>query len=140
MERKTTQFILWLLITCGGLVSCEQAKDAVIEGLLQKEAKSFNKTGGKMIDQLTRLDSLSVQPGRWLLYHYTVTEYDNTDVDSAVLKRKIKPLARKVIAGNKELELLRKNEVSFKYIYYDKNHEYWFSLDITPSDYKPKGK
>lgn len=133
--KKTTAL---LFLAAGTLMwqSCKQAKDSFIEGMLQKQAEEFNKTGGKMVDQETRLDSLGVKPGKCLVYYYTSLNYAKGDLDSIALKKNLRPAIRKTIATKSELATLRKQEVSFEYTYYDKNGQYWFSVPIKPKDYQ----
>ncbi len=129
-----------LLLAAAALLgqSCKQAKDSFIEGVLEKEAREFNKTGGKMVDKETRLDSLGVKPGKCLVYYYTSLNYAKGDLDSIALKKNLRPTIRKAIATREDMATLRQQEVSFEYTYYDKNGQYWFVIPIRPKDYQKK--
>lgn len=138
MKKVIAIIIALAYIFCGA--SCKQAKDAFIEGALKKEVEKFNQGGSKMVDKDTRLDSLSVMPGKCLVYHYTTVTYTRDDLDSNALKKIMRPSIRKTIMEEKDMATLRNNEVTFRYTYYDKEGNYWFAITIRPKDYKAKEK
>jgi hypothetical protein len=119
-------------------MSCQQTKDSIIETALKKEAAKFNKTGGKMIDDETRMDSVAVTKGKVVNYYYTLIKDLKGDLDTTALKKAMRPQIKKTLSTNEELKIARKNKVSFKYHYYDKNGEYAFRMGFIAKDYIAK--
>jgi hypothetical protein len=123
---------------CILLFSCKQAGDAVVETLLRNQTEAFNKTGGKMLDAQTRMDSIGVRSGRQLVYYYTLVHYTKQDLDTNVVKQKLISTIKDAVINNTDLKDLRDKNVDFLYLYNDKRGKYFFSINVKPTDYIKK--
>ena len=123
---------LSLIISIGHFSSC--SKGAVVDKLVAKTAVEANKLCPMAIDSETRLDSIT-HPAKYTLgYFFTLLnmEKDSLTLDLEVLENN---LVQSIKAPNKELELLRKSNVFFRYVYFDKNGDLAFKIEITPEMY-----
>ncbi len=118
--------------------SCQQTKDSIIETALKEEARKFNQTGGRMLDEDIRVDSMAVAKGKVVTYYYTLVNYEKKDLDTNFVKKRLRPEMGRRLSTNKELKLARENKVTFRYYYYDKNGQYTFRLSFVPKDYIAK--
>lgn len=131
--KKHLYFIAFLL--CLVTLGCTSN-----EGQLKKYVEEANKTGPGMIDETTRLDSLSVQPGLKLVLHHTIVGFsgDLTPEQIEMLKfeQKVQSLNAIITSNDKEIKRLLNAGVTFCIEYRDMNGNFILDVDITPEDYK----
>jgi hypothetical protein len=133
--KKNIVFLLFFY--CLFQCACKDAGNAIVETLLRREADAFNKKGGKMVDDITRLDRIDVKAGRRLIYHYTIIKYSAEELDTNVVKKRMVPQILELVR-KPALKYLRERDVIFCYSYYDKKGKYFFDIDVTPADYNKK--
>lgn len=117
------------------LASCS-AKDTVIKALLDKTANDLNKTCPMMVDSETRLDNVTVLPGKVFQYNYTIVNYVKDSLDPVALQASLQPNMLNQIKTNPDLKLFRDNEVTLAYNYVDKNGIFLLKMNFGPKDYK----
>ncbi|MCL2649445.1 MAG: hypothetical protein FWD60_00280 [Candidatus Azobacteroides sp.] len=122
---------LSLIISISYFSSC--SKGAIVDKLVEKMATEVNKQCPMAVDSETRLDSVTHPAQHTLAYFYTLLniEKDSLTFDQKVLDENL----TQAVKANKQLEALRKLNVSFRYVYFDKNSDPAFKIEITPEMY-----
>ncbi len=84
----------------------ETTVEETIESLLRNlELEVINLNNGlpKIIDDDTRVDSISVEPGPRLLTKYTYTTFSTEEFDMEVFNKRVKKIIKKSICDNDEI-------------------------------------
>lgn len=84
----------------------ETSKEETIEALLRNlELEVINLNSGlpKTIDEDTRVDSISVEPGPRLLTKYTYTTFSTEEFDMEIFNKRVKKIIKKSICDNDEI-------------------------------------
>ena len=79
--------------------SQQEVEAKLVEGFT-KTANQYNQRLPMMVDQDTRLDKVTVEPGPRAVYHHTFPKYTSRDIDANWLQTKLRPeVMRKVCAS-----------------------------------------
>lgn len=84
----------------------EAAKEDTIESLLRQlelEVINLNSSLPKIIDEDTRVDNISIEPGPRLLTKYTYTNFSTDEFDSELFDKKVSNIIKKSICNNDEI-------------------------------------
>lgn len=123
----------------GLLILCKKTPSNEIANELKETADSINKVTPQEINERVRLDFASVDDEKTIHYHYTLTLDDPKNMDAAYYENS-KPLLKKemieLIKTSPDLADLRKQMVTFKYSYQDRNKKPLLELVIAPKDYQ----
>jgi hypothetical protein len=103
--------------------------------VLAKTAEELNKTCPTMVDADTRLDSAIALPGNMLQYNYTFISLLKDSLDAELLSYSLKPAMINNARKNPDLELFRKNNVTFLYNFKDKEGNHVMKVKVSPQDY-----
>ena len=95
-------------------VSEEETKDTLIRNL-ELEVINLNNSLPKIIDDDTRVDSISVEPGPRLVTKYTYTSFSTEEFDSEIFNKKVKKNIKKGICDNDEI--LKRMKLGLVYSY-----------------------
>ncbi len=95
-------------------ISEEETKDTLIRNL---EIEVINLSNGlpKVIDEDTRVDSISVEPGPRLVTKYTYTSFSTEEFDGDIFNKKVKRNIKKGICENDEV--LKRMKLGLIYSY-----------------------
>jgi len=122
-----------------GLTSCK--KEDSVDRELKEAAANMNKMTPQNLGEGVRLDSVSAAEGKTLKYSYTLTN----DVKDDLLPEEIedyKAAARdealKSIKNSPDMKNFRDNNITLKYVYYDKNGKQTTDFSVSPADYNEK--
>lgn len=125
-----------LLSLVAALYSCKN--DDSVDKELKEAAVSMNNMAPQTLSDGIRLDSVSA--GHLSLkYNYTLTEDVKENVSEADIKsfkEMAKDEVRKSLQTSSEMEELKKHQVKFNYVYYDKNGKLTTDFSVTPEEYK----
>lgn len=130
--RKLVLLCLGCLLWFCGCTSGEQENR---EELL-RSATAINEKCPKMLDSETRLDGLGVKEPNTLVYNYTLVNLVADHVDTVQFYRALWPGVISHIRVSPELKKIREANTSIEYAYRDKNNRLFYTLRISPSDYK----
>jgi len=125
-----------VLVTAIGLAMGEKAENNDFEKALFEAASQMNKNLPMMIDSETRLDSTMASPGKIFIYSYTVVNYTIAELDVEAFTNAMRPNLVNHTKTSKDMESFRKNKVTLKYNYRDKNGREIAQITITPNDYR----
>jgi hypothetical protein len=103
--------------------------------VLVKTADELNKNCPMMTDDDTRLDSAVALPGNILQYNYTFINLLKDSLDPELLGYSLKPAMISNARKNPDLELFRKNNVTFLYNFKDKEGNHIMKVRVSPEDY-----
>ncbi len=107
-----------------------------VEEQLASAAADLNKGCPYAIDEETRMDSISIGPGRTITYHEAIVNHAMETLDVPHVQETIRPSIVKNVKTNPGMESLRKLRVTFVYTYVDKNGRRLFDLSVTPTEYQ----
>ncbi|RKT00823.1 hypothetical protein [Chryseobacterium defluvii] len=119
--------------------SCKKEKTVDME--LKEAAASMNKLTPQTLNDMIRLDSVSSEPDKIFKYNYTLLGDVKENVSEEQIndfKKEAKQEAINAIKTSEDLKEFRDNDVTLKYIYYDKNGKRTADFTVTPSEYKSK--
>lgn len=105
----------------GSVVGKSVAQDGSIEKSLQKTADGINAKGPRMIDDATRMDGVTVGPGRIFTYHHTMVKFLLKDVDMAVFEGQHTNDTRARICATQGVRPMLANGVTIVYAYKTKD-------------------
>jgi hypothetical protein len=80
----------------------EETKESLMR-ILELEVLNLNNGLPKTIDEDTRVDSISVEPGPRLLTKYTYTTFSTEDFDMEVFNKRVKKIIKKSICDNDQI-------------------------------------
>lgn len=135
---KTILYVAVLSLSLFGMVACGTSGEA-IDAELKKTCQELNKDMPMMIDEYTRLDSMSSTPGRIANYHYSLVQHDVdfvTPEDISTFDAQMKEELISNIKNNPDMDTFRKHDVILKYYYNDGNGKYFSMVEILPEEYK----
>jgi hypothetical protein len=103
--------------------------------MLIENARVANKSMPKMLDSITRLDSISVDE-TILKYHHTLIniEKNNSDMDFDLIKSTMTKKSQDNLDTNPIMKEYRENNVYLQYIFNDKNQKEVFEYTVRHQD------
>ncbi len=107
---------------------------------LKFAAAGINKTCPKMIDNQTRLDSVTVRPHKEMVYHYTLIKIIKNRFDVDAFEGYMKPIMQNQIRTNEGLKTYRDNKAVMTYDYKDKDGKPLVEMVFTSETYKEEAK
>lgn len=96
-----------------------QAKQ--LDDVLVKMCETMNKRMPETIDQDTRLDRVSAEPGPHFSYHYTLVAANSTDVDKASFANMIKVRVEGKLCDSTQVRSFFNHGISVSYMYRGKD-------------------
>lgn len=121
------------------LASC--SKEDQIDKELKEAAANMNKMTPQTLGEGVRLDSVSAHEKKTLQYSYTLTDdvKDNLKPEEInEYKIAAKEEALKNMKNSPDMKNFRENDITLKYVYYDKNGKPTADFSVSPADYKTK--
>jgi hypothetical protein len=103
---------------------------------LSERAIIMNKDCPFMIDENTRLDSVTSPKKDVLQNNYTLLNDNVADINVDIFKDIFKLEITNHLKSNKETEFFRKNNATLIYKYFDKEKQFVTEIVILPSDYQ----
>jgi len=80
-----------------------EVETALIEGFT-RAAKQYNQRLPMMLDQDTRLDKASVEPGPRAVYHHTFPRYSSREIDANLLRTNLRPDIMLQVCASEEMK------------------------------------
>jgi len=111
-------------------------KPPTIESQLMKESAELNKNCPLMIDNNTRLDNTIGGPGKFFVYNYTLIHHTAAELNIVELKQNMVPVLTNTIKTSEDMQIFRREKVTLKYNYRDKQGVFLFSITISPDEYR----
>lgn len=105
------------------------------ESALKKEVEKFNKELPQQLDEITRIDSISLPSDKILIYYLTV-DVPKDEISPDYMKESVAPNILNIIRTEPNLDIFRKRETTWYYKYYDNRGSMFFEYVITPEMYK----
>jgi hypothetical protein len=108
----------------GGLVgrfnphgSGREAQAKQFEDALRQVSEFMNKHMPEKVDQFTRLDRVSAEPGPHFSYHYTLLNRTGTEVDREAFVSTIRPQIKSNLCSNSQVRNFFNHGVTVAYMY-----------------------
>ena len=123
---------LSLMFSICYLSSC--SKGAAVDKIIEKEVEAANKSCPVAMDSETRLDSVTHPAKSTIGYYYTLInlEKDSLTFGPEMLENNLV----EAIIATPQVKILRELDTIFKYVYFDKNGDVAFEINVTPEKYK----
>lgn len=131
---KTYKLLFIVCISAITLYSCSKEKKT--DAQLKEIAKSASANCPVKLTDDTRLDTVIAEPGRNLVYKYTITLLDSAAFNKHEFETERKGFIITSIQTSEEMKFLRTMDVNFNYEFYDTAHKLISKLRIEPKDYK----
>ena len=126
------QNLLYIIVFAIGLTLYACSSD--VDKQLKEAADTANSQCPRFLDEWTRLDSCSVQPGRIYCYYHTISQ---PIIDTTAFKASFEPIIiNKIIKGDPSMRFFRENGVTLEYQYNNANGGYICRIVMTPEKYK----
>jgi hypothetical protein len=103
--------------------------------IISQTAEYLNKDCPKMVDKITRMDSVVSQPGKVFAQYYTLINTDAASVDTASYRGRMTEGITNNIKTNAGLKIFRDAGVTFKYYYRDQDGRPFVFITVTPEQY-----
>jgi hypothetical protein len=132
--------IAGVFIVAAVVIFSNREKFVNYDHTLAMSAKAVNLMCPTMVDEDTRLDSVTTAPGRNYHYHYTAINLDRStlNIDEACASM------RETILGNMKGDIsmadFGKNDVTMVFNFNDKNGDELCSIRVLPEEYYRKAK
>lgn len=131
---------LWLasilLISSGLLFSYCSSSNEKVNHQLSKMANELNKSVPVVLDEHTRLDSVSVTSNNIFQYHYSIINIDNPHQLLLEQRDQIIGNIEKAFMIDKSLQIFTRNNVIIQYIYRDVKINVIDTLTINSEQFK----
>lgn len=115
-----------------GYFSPSPTKSAISQ--LNKFADEENRKLPAMLDDVTRLDRLSIGPGVRTNYHHTLVSVQVGEIDKSYLSGFLRSQISSKVCANGDMRTVMRNGGTYSYIYRDKNGVDIFQIDLSESD------
>lgn len=124
-----------------GIRSCAKSfiknnGDKIIDKVLVMTAQESNKSCPMMVDEYTRLDSVSAIPSKTLQYHYTLIGFDVSKLQEDAVKENLNNSILANVKSNADLQQLKNMGTTFMYVYKDEKGTAIHEYKVTPEMYK----
>ena len=137
-KGKTIGIIIGMIVFALTYYGTQQLFKKDLESELKSVALELNKQTPMKVDQFSRLDSASTIGKTNLIYYYTLTEIEKSEVNLDTVNKYIRPNIIENVKNNPDLKIFRDNNITMDYKYYDKNGEFATEISVTPELYKNK--
>lgn len=131
--RQVSKFFAPVLLS--GLLFFFMSCDSLGEPDLADAAAQINSGCPRMVDSETRLDAVTAN-GDQLNYHFSLVNVEAARVDTQMFRKAMRPGLLSLLRVSPEMEKLRRDEVTVRYFYTDKNNKHIIAFVFGPEDYK----
>ena len=137
MSKKFIYTAVFTLLTALGLTACGSNvnKDG-IDSVVIQIVEEANKNLPMMIDEQTKLETITALPGNKIRFDNMLIDISNEDINIETFENSMRPAIFSNVKTNPGLESFRGKKVTFVYHYSDKNGEKTAEFEFTPEDYK----
>jgi hypothetical protein len=135
--------IFWagVILVLGLFVLNGCKNEVLLEDPVLKEAKRINYKCPMMVDQITRMDSVTVLlPDSIFKFCYTLVDQSKSSIDVAGLLRFLEPQFFLYAQDNASMAVQRKHRLTLAFLYHDKNGEFVTEIILKPEEYIRKQK
>ena len=112
----------------------QNARNQKIDATLQQATSAISRRLPVVIEHHTRLDQVSVEPGRVILYKATLIDVLRNQPQLPGRAQALKPKLVEVYRASDAMKPLRDARVTIKFRYYDWWGKYLTEIVIAPSD------
>lgn len=110
--------------------------DSKIDKELTKTSNEINKNCPILVDKDTQLDGTVALPNKIIQYNYTLINFYKEEINIEDVKKFVFDNSLNNIKENPDMSLMKKNKVTLRYSYKDKNGVFLFTTEVKPKDYE----
>ena len=133
MENKKKKIVVGIpVFVLTAVITTQLLSKKDIGNELVKMSEEINKNCPVMVDEATRLDSVSIVDSKSVRYNYSVITInkDSLTVDLKEVKAFLKNNSQNNLDTIKQMELYREKKIPLNYHYNDKNGKYLLDFTI----------
>lgn len=93
------------------------ANDVTVDQALQRVVIKMNQHLPAEVDKETRLDKLTAESGKQLVYHYTLLTLKSKDVNKVKFMSAMGPVLKQRLCSSDEMKSYLRNGVTIMYVY-----------------------
>lgn len=109
------------------------SNDQKADKVLRVASEEINKQAPLFVDDITRVDSSAVLPGKRLRYYYTI--FDVLESELPLLKEFMKRNTLEMVRSSDDMKGLKDLDITLEYYYKNEKGTPLFDIVLTPSDY-----
>jgi hypothetical protein len=98
-----------------------EGQEKLLDAVLVRVSTYMNKRMPEAIDQDTRLDRVSAEPGSHFSYHYTLLKSESADIDRAKFDSMIRPQLKSRLCNSTQIRSFFGHGVTVSYLYRSKD-------------------
>lgn len=107
-----------------------------MEKELKKVVLEVNKNVPMAVDEYTQLDSASSIGKANLTYYFSLFDLDKSEVNLDTVNKYLRPSIIENVKNNPDVKILRDNNITLDYLYYDKNGVFVLEISVGPDLYR----
>jgi len=136
-SKKTVLYGIPILLLIGILVAALQftTRKDPFQRIIETTSAEVNKTCPVMQDAETRRESTEALPDKVFQYNYTLLQIYRDSIDVEMLYVSFLAAMVENARENPDLELFRKNKVTFSYHFNDRVGNFVTRIKVKPEDY-----
>lgn len=141
-KKKALKILAGVAVGVVAFVAAQQlffktsSSDRKLMATASETNKYLHKYFPVMVDEETRLDSVTALPGNVFEYHYTLVNTLKDSIDVPQVEQTLKPVLLNHVKTSPTLEFLREGGVTMVYHYKDKTGTHLFTHAFPSSQYK----
>lgn len=137
-KRLFPVLFTFLLLLAGGSAFSQTTTITDFEKGMAEMAASMNQQMPMMINDVTRLDNIATQPGKKLIYNYTILNPYKEPRNYLAYKDMVEPELIEIARNNPQMQTFRDNNVVLFYNYKDENGVVQFTVEINTGNFNSK--
>ncbi len=137
-KRLFPVIFTFLLLLAGGSAFSQTTTITDFEKGMAEMAASMNQQMPMMINDVTRLDNIATQPGKKLIYNYTILNPHKEPRNYLAYKDMVEPELIEIARNNPQMQTFRDNNVVLFYNYKDENGVVQFTVEINTGNFNSK--
>lgn len=117
-----------------GWADAAEPSDAAVDAQLAALAAKMNAGGPVMMDARTRRDSVSTEPGKIIVFHYTLLTTTPEEYQPGGLEKELHAGFVDYYNTNANAKIFRDNGVTVKHVYQDSSGKDMGEVNVGPAD------
>ena len=135
LMKPLSYVIMGAVLGLAGLTSCKSKEAPVQKSQIERLAASINYKCPFMVDEDTRMDSVSLLPDSTFRYDYTLINQTVDRIDIRGLTNYIGPRLQREATNGSSMAVHRDANLRLVFYYRDKNGEFVTQIVLEPEDY-----
>lgn len=128
-------FLIGAMLSLAAFTSCKSKEAPAAKNQVERFVNSVNFKCPFMVDEDTRMDSVSIMPDSTFRYDYTLIKQTRDDIDIEGLTNYIGPRIQREATNSSTMQLHRDYKLRLVFYYRDRNGDFVTQIVLNPEDY-----